>query len=369
MFFDAGELPVFVNVMHGTAETARAAAKGSMRLGICPTCDLVHNVDHEEGLVAYAPGYENSLHGSDVFQAFARELASGLVERHGLRGGHAVEVGGGRGEFMDLLVEAGLAEGLVMDPSSPDDSTRADGPVRIERRLFDRSDVRTAGERPTRLVLTRHVLEHVADPAAFVAMLVDAARAADAGVYVEVPNGLWTLRDLGVWDVIYEHCSYFTPRSLAALFAAADATVRPTELYGGQFLGAETGPNATDGALASAAEHAEAFGAEHARLVETWRGRVEDARSSGRRMAVWGAGSKGATFLNTVDPDGVIVCAVDVNPRKVGRFVAGSGHEVVAPDALASRRVDEIVVMNPLYADEIAKTAASHGVRAEVAVV
>ena len=210
---------------------------------------------HDPALVEYVPGYENSLHGSPTFQEWATALAAGLVGRHDLEGGRAVEIGGGRGEFMDLLVDAGLSEGLVMDPSAPDDAVRNVDGVTIERRLFEQSDV-DDGAHPTRLLLTRHVLEHLADPSAFVGMLGSAASTVDAGVYIEVPNGLWTIRDLGIWDIIYEHCSYFTPGALGAAMTRAGARdVAVEETFGGQFLSAEARSfGAPTGAAATASD-------------------------------------------------------------------------------------------------------------------
>ena len=84
-------------------------------------------------------------------------------------------------------------------------------------------------------------------------------------------------------------------------------------------------------------------------------------------VAVWGAGSKGVTFANLVGGDS-IGCAVDVNPRKHGRFVPGTGHRVISPAELAERQPAAIVVMNPLYTSEITASARARGVAAEVLV-
>ena len=85
-------------------------------------------------------------------------------------------------------------------------------------------------------------------------------------------------------------------------------------------------------------------------------------------VAVWGAGAKGATFLNVVEGGERIGTVVDVNPRKHGRFVTGTGQPIVPPDALATAGVGTIVVMNPVYADEIRETARALGVAADVLV-
>lgn len=371
-FFQGGEVPLFVNVLHRSAADARAAARGPMELGGCATCGFVHNLGFDESRVAYAPGYENSLHGSPVFQAWARSLAAGLVERHGLRGRRAVEIGGGRAEFMELLLEAGCAAGLVMDPSAPDDalgSHRGDAGARltIERRLFQPADAQ--GDPATGLLLSRHVLEHLADPAAFVDTVADAARGADAGVYLEVPNGLWTLRDLGIWDLIYEHCSYFTPRALATLLGRAGLGTDVQETYGGQFLAAEGRPSAGAAPPTGTDDTAplrRAFAAAHRSAVDHWDAQLERWQRAGTRAAVWGAGSKGATFLNTLAASEAIVCAVDVNERKWGLHVAGTGHRIVGPGELAGLGVDALVVMNPRYVDEIRTMAHAAGCEAEV---
>ena len=75
-------------------------------------------------------------------------------------------------------------------------------------------------------------------------------------------------------------------------------------------------------------------------------------------MAVLGAGAKGVTLLNLVDPSGARVdCVVDVNPKKQGRFLAGTGQAIVAPAALAERGVRHVLVLNPNYTDEIRRQA------------
>jgi hypothetical protein len=44
---------------------------------------------------------------------------------------------------------------------------------------------------------------------------------------------------------------------------------------------------------------------------------------------------------------------VDINPHKHGKFLAGTGHEIVAPEFLTQYKPDVVIVMNPIYCDEI----------------
>ena len=56
-------------------------------------------------------------------------------------------------------------------------------------------------------------------------------------MFFEVPNSLYTLRDGGIWDLIYEHRSYFSPLSLARIFwGCGFEPLEIQETYGKQFL-------------------------------------------------------------------------------------------------------------------------------------
>ena len=57
---------------------------------------------------------------------------------------------------------------------------------------------------------------------------------------------------------------------------------------------------------------------------------------------------------------------VDINPHKWGKFLAGAGNEIVGPDALADLRPDVVVVMNPIYVDDIARDLAARGLAPEI---
>ena len=194
----------------------------------------------------------------------------------------------------------------------------------------------------------------------------------DLIVYFEVPNGECVLREQMFWEFIYQHPSYFTQSSLAKLFTMCGFEVRDIqESFGGQFLAIEafappegTVPNgasfcrniSTTGALAHALDAA--FSAR----VASWRDRLHRMRDKGQQVVAWGAGAKATTFLNIVDPEGSVIShVVDINPRKKGRFVPGSGQQIVEPNALKELRPDVIILLNEIYRDEIAADAAGLG--------
>ena len=131
-------------------------------------------------------------------------------------------------------------------------------------------------------------------------------------------------------------------------------------------LGPPAAPNAA--ALAKLTELVTTFGDHVERLRTTWTERLGRLVNDGR-VAVWGAGSKGVTFLNLVEPGREVRYVVDVNPNKRGLHVPGTGQMIVGPDDLVADGVDAVLVMNPLYVDEIGKMLAARGLHPLVVAV
>lgn len=347
--------PVLINQLSSTREEALAAPCGPIELVYCPSCGHLFNGSFEASLVQYGPDYENSLHHSGRFRAFATELVGSLVQRHSLEGKLAIEVGCGSGDFLRELCETAGCKGLGFDESYRGPEQPAEG-LRFSRGSFFESE----GE-PTALLCNRHVLEHVDDPPGFLGGISRRLEAqGGAGLYIEVPSSLYTLRDLGIWDIIYEHPSYFSPDSLRhAACAAGLEVLEVEESFGAQFLSMHARAGSEPAERSAAPVDLEldglvsSFSESYRQKTGEWKGRLTEAAAAGQRVAVWGAGSKGSTFLNVVDPDGAVSCIVDLNPLKEGKFVAGSGHEIVAPERLRTLRPELVVLMNPVYEAEV----------------
>jgi SAM-dependent methyltransferase len=375
--------PVLCNALAPTATSARAAAVGPMALGVCRRCGVGHNEAFDPSLVTYGTQYENSLHFSGTFRAYAEELAVALVDRHRLAGRRILEIGAGNGDFLALLCESGGAgtTGVGFDPSCPQDGRRRDGatPGAAQVELVRAFYPTTPEELDADFVCCRHVLEHLDDPRALVEGLRASVRVGRSMVaYVEVPDAGYMLAEGAVWDLIYEHPWYYTEPALRRLFASAGFTVLATgSSYGGQYLWIEVraagGTPVTDlgdGELASGVDEVLRDAERFRRVVEESVGHAAEELAirlgRGERLVLWGAGSKGVSFLNRVPGADRIEAVVDLNPRKHGRFVPVTGQLVVPPEALATIRPDAVIVLNPLYRSEIGEAVERLGIRAEV---
>jgi hypothetical protein len=100
--------------------------------------------------------------------------------------------------------------------------------------------------------------------------------------------------------------------------------------------------------------------------VAEWRQRLQGYRDRGLKTVVWGAGSKGVTFLSCLDVPGAVEYAVDINHNMCGYYMAKTGIEIVSPSMLREYRPDVVVVMNPVYRQEICAELAKLGLSPEV---
>ncbi len=356
-FWEITQVPVLCNVLYTSREDALNAVTGDIKLAFCADSGHIFNTAFDEKRMQYDQAYENSLHFSPRFQNYAKELCGGLIERYDLHGKTLIDVGCGKGDFLKLICQMGDNQGTGFDKSYVFDGTEPDNVTFVQDFYSEAYQNYDAD-----MIFCRHVLEHIEYPLEFVQGIrrLIGSRL-DTIVFFEVPNALYTLRDMGIWDIIYEHCSYFTPASLAAVFTEAGFAVqRIAETYGGQFLTIEAVPlpagqeGRLPEAIISPAEIktlVNAFAQNYLQKFESWQSRL--AALAGQRVVVWGGGSKGVTFLNALKTRDHIRYVVDINPRKQSMYVAGTGQQIVSADFLKDYQPDVVLIMNPLYSAEI----------------
>ena len=183
------------------------------------------------------------------------------------------------------------------------------------------------------------------------------------------------LRDLAFEDIYYEHCSYFTPGSLARLFRANNFEVTDVYLaYGEQYLLIEAKPVSTpsetilpaEDSVEEIARDVKHFAAHINAKLDKWKRDLLQWQAEGKRVVVWGSGSKCVAFLTTLDTKEQVQYIVDINPHRHGKFIPGVGQEIMSPEFLKEYQPDIVIVMNAIYCPEIQNMLDEMGVKTEL---
>ena len=368
-FYEQPDIPVNSCLLVDDEQTAVGFPRGDLELVLCPSCGFVFNGRFDPALTAYSPDYEETQGFSGVFRGFIGELAERWVKTYDLVGKTVVELGCGKGEFLVEMVRAGAGRGVGVDPGIHPERIPADVADRIDCvRGFFPADYPGATVLDADAVVCRHTLEHIAPVGEWMRSI----RAAigdrtSTPVLFELPDTRRVLAEGAFWDVYYEHCSYFTAGSLARLFRATGFEVLDVwRAYDDQYLIIEARPSdlpAPGTPLPIEADQDELatttaeFGRSQAAVINRWRRRLRDVATRGiadGTTVLWGSGSKAVAFLAALGDDAALVhAAVDINPYKHGKYMAGTGHRILAPDELIDVSPDLVVVMNAAYRDEI----------------
>jgi SAM-dependent methyltransferase len=358
VFLERDRVPVQQNLVVMTREEALQTPRGRLHLAVCEHCGFGFNQSFDMGLFQYNEQYDNTQSCSPLFDAYLDDLVRHLVERRGLRGSRIVEVGCGKGLFLTKLVQADAGNrGCGFDPSYPGPATLLDGRLTFEKRYYGAA----CAETPADAVVCRHVIEHVADPVALLQSIRRSlADSPNARVFLETPCVEWILRNGVIWDFFYEHCSYFTAASLTTALAAAGFRVdEARHVFGGQYLWVEASVSGDDHGRSGRPAPgpipvlAKTFAVQECARVDRWK-QLLNALAADGMIAIWGAGAKGVTFANLIDPRCQrITCVVDVNPNKQGHFVPGTGHPIISPVEVHTRGIRSALVLNPNYLYEI----------------
>jgi SAM-dependent methyltransferase len=374
LFHEQQAVPIHSCRLVATRDEALSFPRGDLRLAFCTACGFIANTAYDASLQDYGVAYEETQGFSPRFREFAHDLAARWVDRYDLRGKEVVEIGSGKGEFLAAMCELGGNRGVGIDPAFVEerlDSPAADR-IRFVKDLYDGS----WGPLDADAVVCRHTIEHIAPVGEFLA---DIRRGIgdrrDTVVLFDLPDAVRVFREAAFWDVYYEHCSYLSPGSLGRLFRRSGFEVLELELdYDDQYIVIEARPidgeaeaaHPLEESVGELADDVDRFAEVLAATTGRWRRDLAASRAEGRRAVVWGAGSKAVAFLTTLGIEEEIDVAVDINPFKQNMFVAGTGHEVVAPEQLVQLRPDLVIAMNAIYVDEIRERLGALGLDAQV---
>jgi len=375
-FYHVPSIPVHSCVLLASVEEARAFPRRDLTLAFCEECGFVFNRDLDEKAIGYSTNFEESQHFSGTFNSFAKELAKEMAEVCSVSGKHVLEIGCGKGEFLAELCRAGGATGLGIDPGYRPDEGRGTQDEALEFIVdyFGPEYEHLEAD----VVLCRHTLEHIPHVSDFVGAIRGMTDSPDTWIAFETPDAKRVLAEGAFWDIYYEHCSYFSPGTHARLFRqegfeVTDVKLVYDEQYIVQYAQPAAGPTdpslPLEGDLDEMRALRKSFPGRVSAIQKEWRDRIRAAHAAGRKVYLWGGGSKAVSFLTTLGLGEEIRAAVDINPYKQGKFTPGTGHPVIAPEALLDDPPHLVIVMNPIYVEEIRKTLASLGLEPEVVAV
>ena len=361
-------VPIAQNLILPTVEQARGCPAGALDMRRCTACGFVWNCAFDPDLMVYDAAYDNDQNFSFRFQQHTAEVAERIAERVGSDGSvDLVEVGCGQGTFMAVMGErfgARLTSAIGFDPAWQGDPRHLPPGGEVRGAYFGNGSI-TGDDPVPNLVVSRHVIEHVPDPVAFL-------RAIRAGVpigtplFIETPDVDWILRGGVFFDFYYEHCSLFSRGSLASALTRAGFIVDDVRaIFDDQYQLATATAGPVDPAPVAAPQSGTVddlgFRVKRTAYIEALANTIDVLGPRGS-VALWGGASKGVTICLTL-PDAIdrLPCVIDINARKQGCFLPTSAIPILSPTSAVLNGIAHAIVINPAYLDEIKRDVVASG--------
>jgi len=371
-FLERLNVPVHQNLVLITEKQAKEVDLGNLILFFCHQCGFIFNGAFNISKLQYGHLYDNTQELSAVFKGYISSLVDYLIRQCGIWNKKIVEVGCGNGSFLKKIVLASESTGFGFDPSYVGEEHCFNGRVTFFKKFYDASCASTRAD----VVICRHVIEHVPRP---VELLINIKQALvdspSALVFFETPDIEWILRKKVFYDLFYEHCSYFNCNAIIKAMQEAGFYVQSVQnSFNSQYLWvlATIQPGHKDSFINRCRlpnqlkQWVTHYSRQEKHIMKRWKGQIKRLREKGK-VSVWGAGAKGSTFVNMVDPKRMLIDSlIDINPNKQGCYVAGTGHPIISCHEILHRKPASIIVMNPNYTVEIKNIVAQLGLSVEL---
>jgi hypothetical protein len=351
-FFDGGKRPLATLAWPSSREEALNMERLPLDFVLCVSCGHIFNSQFKYDDVPYSDKPNLMFNKGKLWAEFIQGI-QGNIMSFLPQNPVVAEIGYGDGGFLSSLARARPAGRYVgFDPHGAISDSNL---IELRQELFD--PVQHLVKLRPDILISRHVLEHIANPLGFLQKIscVAAAMRISVLAYFEVPCIDRVLTTSRTTDFYYEHSSQFTTESFTRMLESSFSEVAQIgHGYDGEVIYGFVKMGARSPARLRHTEEAHNFQISTGRSADTITQQLDEIHQSGKRVVIWGGTGKGAAFINhyQVDADR-FPNVVDSDADKTGTFVPGTGQEIQSRDWLQANAVDVVIVPTQWRARDI----------------
>jgi SAM-dependent methyltransferase len=360
-------MPSNDGMMYKSLNEAKNAVLGDIVLLFCRDCGFVFNSEFEDEKVYYDENYNNNQNLSERFEEYTNELIEKLKQRFRLENKQILEIGCGQGYFLEKISNAIKNIACVgYDPSFVESREIKLYPnISIKKEYFRFEE----GFIKQDMIIMRHILEHLPTPNTICVGITNSL-SNEGGIMFEVPDFTWIAQQESYFDILYQHCNYFTEQSLSYILESHGfSNINCEYVFEGQYLVGFANINGKrekkhvdrKKELVTLYNMVENFSNKFTLYKQFWE---QVLSNQNKRFAIWGALGKGVNFIHITDKKNkYIYCAIDINKDMQGGYIPGTSVPIVSPYFIGELKITDIIVMNPNYKEEIVSMVNEMGLK------
>ena len=313
----------------------------------CTQCGLVQTC---QAPVAYYKEVIRASAFSAEMADFRKQQLKAWVDKYQLVNQTILEIGAGKGEYLQLLQQAGLK---VVGTEFGEDSVQACHKLGLEvYRAFPDGSGLNLKSAPFDAFASFNFMEHWPHPKNTLRDVAQVLKPNALGL-VEVPNFDMILKNNLFTEFISDHIFYFSANTLRLMLESAGFEVLEIKSIWHNYILSAT-------VRKRSATNISAFAEKQQSIQVAFDQFVDQHEQDG--IAVWGAGHQALATMALLNLGGKIKYVIDSAPFKQGKFTPATHLPIVAPSTLAQHPLSAVIVMAAGYSDEVVKIiqAGSH---------
>ncbi len=342
----------------------------TLNLRQCPDCGLVQfdctPVDYYRDVIR-AGGFSTTM------TELRRRQYKHLIETYGLEGKKFIEMGCGRGEFINVLREFPV-QVFGMEHKEDLISIARENGLCVWREFPETADQKFMGDPevegsagPYDAFLSFNFLEHQPYPDVMLSAIYN--NLVDGGMgLVTVPALEYIVERGNYYELIRDHIAYYSFDALRNLLENNGFKVLEEEMINRDTISMivqKMSAEEREARVSKTVVQAEKTIDENENIVASLvKGHeivlndinhlLDGLAAEQKTIALWGASHQGFTLASTTPLCERVSYIIDSAPFKQGRFAPASHLPIVAPDYFLEHPVDVIMIVAPGYSDEIA---------------
>lgn len=368
--FDA--IPFFDEVV--TPESKGTEFSYPMELYFCGDCASVQS-QHDVNLLEYYHSYQYVASHSPFIRTYMEALVDYCQRRFGLGpGDHVIDVGAADGYLLSLFKNRGASTLGFEAAENLCQLAEKDG-IPVVNALFTEESLGLIPDdfKRTELLVLLHTFDHLFDPAPFLDLARQVLDPVRGVLLLEVHDlrDIYVKRETALFG--HEHATFLHYGSMKRFlerhgFRLVDFNFLPKDMCRGSSMLVAATPEVSEVEeapdLASFEDPRldelrtfQDFQASVSRSFGNLREYIETGRASGRRFAGYGGWGRGVTTLAMARLSAEhLEFVVDGNPTLRGCFTPATGFPIQGPESVSRDTVDEVIVFNYGYIEEIRST-------------
>lgn len=329
----------------------------------CPRCTHIWNRSFSYESIPYTNNPNRMFNKGTIWQGHLKKTQDLLLSTLPINPS-IIDIGCGEGHFVRSLSQALKGSGRFMG-FDPNTSSESGIDVEFYPHYFE--PLIDLPKCLPDLIIMRHVLEHLLDPAAFIDQLAWGATQANKPVqlFAEMPCVDKALQSKRLVDFFYEHPSQFTSHSFTILMQQGGEILNLGHGYDGEVIYALIELKVPK-LYQQVALESEFFYKQAVISQVHIREQLQQLVIAGKRVAIWGGTGKAAAFIHYFDVDATnFPLVVDSDLDKVGTHVPKTGQQIQYRDILKEQKVDVLIIPPQWRAKDILAEMGREGIKVD----